>query len=205
MSERLICFDLDGLYFTHESFQRFKETLAPNTGKSKRDYVLALSDEMKQFKSWKLSEEAYRTRAKEELWLTCSNQEIYETLRDSYEMNEGVEQLVKELRKNWYKTGVCTNNFPTRIRALDEKFHFLDNFDVHILAYEVWALKPDPKIFQTLIDQSWLNPEQIIYSDDKEENLKRAKSLWITTFVFHNFQEFVDDLRRCWIKVDPEA
>ena len=48
---KAVCFDLDGLFFTKESFQRFKEDLAPNVAKEKRDFVLALSDQMKAFKS----------------------------------------------------------------------------------------------------------------------------------------------------------
>jgi hypothetical protein len=51
VDERLICFDLDGLYFTEQSFQTFKEAIAPNVEKDKRDLILALSDEMKSFKS----------------------------------------------------------------------------------------------------------------------------------------------------------
>ena len=48
---KAICLDLDGLFFTKESFQRFKENLAPHIAKEKRDYVLALSEQMKFFKS----------------------------------------------------------------------------------------------------------------------------------------------------------
>ncbi len=51
MNVSAVCFDLDGLFFTKESFQRFKENLAPNVEKAKRDLVLALSDQMKAFKS----------------------------------------------------------------------------------------------------------------------------------------------------------
>jgi hypothetical protein len=67
MNNKLICFDLDGLYFTGESFQRFKESLAPDIDTAKRDEVLALSDEMRKFKAGELSEEDYRERAKKEL------------------------------------------------------------------------------------------------------------------------------------------
>ena len=152
MEKWLICFDLDGLYFTDESFQKFKERLAPNTEKPIRDLVLALSDEMRAFKSGTMSEEAYRERAKSELGLSCSNEEIYTILRESYEVNKKVEQLAKTLRQKWYKIWICSNNFPSRVRELDKKFHFLDNFDVHIFSYEVGAMKPDQKIFQILID-----------------------------------------------------
>jgi hypothetical protein len=67
MNNRLICFDLDGMYFTSESFQRVKEALAPDIAKEKRDHVLALSDEMRRFKAGELSEKEYRDRAKAEL------------------------------------------------------------------------------------------------------------------------------------------
>lgn len=201
MEQRLICFDLDGLYFTGESFQRFKEALAPDVAKEKRDQVLALSDEMKKFKAGEISEETYRSRVKQELWLSCSNEEIYTTLRDSYEANPNVQQLAKTLKENGYKIGICSNNFPTRIRELDNKFHFIDKFDVCVFSYEVGVLKPEPGIFQILIDRSGISPENIIYSDDKEDKLHWAKSLGIQTFVFHSFEEFVDDLKKCGVKI----
>ena len=197
----LICFDLDGLYFTDESFQKFKEMLAPNIEKEKRDYVLALSDEMKNFKKWIILEEDYRKRAKRELWLVCSNKEIYKIFHESYEINKKVKEIAKKLKKRGYKIGICSNNFITRIRELDNKFNFLNDFDIHIFSYEVWIMKPDPKIFQILIEKSGIPANNIIYSDDKEDKIQWAKRLWIQTFVFHNFDEFIQDLRNYWIEI----
>ena len=81
--------------------------------------------EMKSFKMGNMSEDEYRERAKWELELSCSHEEIYKILRESYEINEKVEQLAKTLKEKWYKIGVCSNNFPTRIRELNKKFNFL--------------------------------------------------------------------------------
>ena len=201
MEDTLICFDLDGLYFTSESFQRFKENIAPDVEKLKRDMVLALSDEMKAFKLWNISEEVYRERVKKELGLSCSLEEICTKLRDSYDVNEEVVQLAKNLKEKGYKIGICSNNFITRIRELDKKFHFLDNFDIHVFSYEVGSMKPDMKIFQVLIKKSWLSAKQIIYSDDDERKLSWAKKLWIHTFVFHDFDEFVQDVKNCWVEI----
>lgn len=201
MNKWLICFDLDWLYFTWESFQRFKEALAPNIIKEKRDQVLALSDEMMKFKAGELSEEQYRDRVKKELWLTYTNEEIYEKLRESYEVNEAVKELAKTLKDNGYNIWICSNNFITRIRELDKKFNFIRDFDVHVFSYEVGILKPDAKIFQTLIDKSWFQPSEIIYSDDKEDKIQWAKSLGTQTFVFHTFEEFVEDLKKCWVHI----
>jgi HAD superfamily hydrolase (TIGR01509 family) len=104
--------------------------------------------------------------------LVCTNEEIYTKLRESYEINERVEQLAKKLRQKGYKTGICSNNFPSRIRELENKFHFLENFDVHVFSFEVGVMKPDSRIFQVLIDKSGVGPNQIIYSDDKEDKIQ---------------------------------
>ncbi|MDR2541726.1 MAG: hypothetical protein LBD11_08575 [Candidatus Peribacteria bacterium] len=67
MPIKTICFDLDGLFFTGQSFQTFKERLAPTVEKEKRDFVLALSPQMQAFKAGKMNEADYRQRAKQEL------------------------------------------------------------------------------------------------------------------------------------------
>ncbi|HMS91667.1 MAG TPA: HAD family phosphatase, partial [Candidatus Absconditabacterales bacterium] len=148
-----------------------------------------------------ISEEEYRERVKKELGLSCSLEEIYTKLRDSYEVNPDVVQLANNLKDKGYKIGICSNNFVTRIRELDKKFHFLDDFDVHIFSYEVGAMKPDTKIFQVLIEKSGLSAEQIIYSDDDEKKLSGARNLGIQTFVFHDFDEFVQDVKNCGVKI----
>jgi HAD superfamily hydrolase (TIGR01509 family) len=167
--------------------------------KAIRDHVLALSNEMKAFKSGQMQEEEYRAYAKKELWLDIPDEEIYKTLRESYEIDEKVQQLAVTLKEKWYKLGICSNNFPTRIRELDTRFHFLDLFDVKVFSYEVWSMKPDTKIFQELVLQAWLPASSVIYADDKEEKLAGAKSLWMQTFVFTNFDGFLHDLRGCWV------
>ncbi|MDR0860454.1 MAG: HAD-IA family hydrolase [Candidatus Peribacteria bacterium] len=173
MPIKTICLDLDGLFFTDQSFQTFKERLAPTVEKEKRDFVLALSSQMQAFKAGKMTEADYRERARQELgiYISLSNEEIFQLLREIYEVNPEVEQLAKQLKQQGYHLAICSNNFPTRIRELDKQFSFLSLFDTVILSYEVGVLKPDKKIFEALIQQCHCLPEEIIYSDDKAEKL----------------------------------
>lgn len=200
MAIRAICFDLDGLFFTAESFQNFKKSLAPDVETKKRDYVLALSEQLKAFKLGTMDEEAYRNWAKKELSLPYSNEKIFQILKESYQVNPQVEALAKKLKEKGYILCICSNNFPTRIRELDKKFWFLSLFDVHIFSYEVGVMKPDQRIFEVLIDKSWIPAHEIVYSDDKEDKLSGAKALGIQTFVFHSFDEFVVDLKSLWVE-----
>jgi hypothetical protein len=76
MTIKAICLDLDGLFFTGESFQRFKEALAPNVAREKRDFVLALSPQMREFKAGILDEQTYWNWVRSELMIYISNKEI---------------------------------------------------------------------------------------------------------------------------------
>jgi len=109
--------------------------------------------------------------------LSYSLAEISEIFGESYEINDQVLRLAQSLKSQGYKLCVCSNNFPTRIRALQEKFRFLDLFDVAIFSFEAKAMKPDAKIFALLVEKSGCKAEEIVYSDDNADKLSGARSL----------------------------
>lgn len=189
---KAITFDLDGVYFAEDSFSRFKNSL-PVSDITKLDF-LSKSESMMSFKRGDLTEDQFWNLARQEIGIDLSNQQIFELIYQAYEVNQDVVDYVKKVRSQGIKTCICTNNFPTRINAVDKKFSFLSDFDVQVFSYEVGAVKPDPKIFQTLIDRSGVLPEEIFYADDKEANVAAAKSLGINAIVYTDFQNFVKSL-----------
>ena len=165
------------MLFTDGSFQTFKKNLAPHIEPEKRDFVLALSPQMKAFKAGEMSEIDYWNRVQQELNIPLSHEEVFHILRESYEINTEVELLVKNLKEKGYTLCICSNNFSTRIRELNKKFSFLSLFDIIVLSYEIGVLKPNKKIFETLVEKAGCQPKEIVYADDKEGNLIEAKEL----------------------------
>lgn len=190
---KAITFDLDGVYFTEDSFSRFKSSL-PVSDITKLDF-LSKSESMMSFKRGDLTEDQFWDLARQEIGIDLSNQQIFELIYQAYEVNQDVVDYVKKVRSQGIKTCICTNNFPTRINAVNKKFNFLSDFDVQVFSYEVGAVKPDPKIFQTLIEKSGVLPEEIFYADDKEANVTAAKSLGINAIVYTTFEDFVQKLQ----------
>ena len=94
------------------------------------------------------------------------------------------------MRNSCLKTCLCSNNFVTRIRELDTKFGFLKDFDVKVFSYEVGIMKPEKGIFEALISQSGVKPEEIVYADDDESKLQGAIDLGINAFVYEGFEKF---------------
>lgn len=198
---KAICFDLDGMYFTAESFKKFRSKLAVNTSEEKAIEVLNTSDEMAAFKAGELSEGEFWAYAITELKLEMNEIEIFATLRECYEENPRVKEMVLKAREMGYKTCICSNNNITRIRELEYKFGFLQNFDFAIFSFEVGTLKPDPAIFQELITRTGLKAEEIVYADDNADKLKGAQELGITCFTFSDATQFQTELTKLGINL----
>lgn len=199
---KAICFDLDGVYFTSAGMQGFAKRLGSlcRDEEKARQAVFA-SDEMKSFKQGKLTEEAYWDYVNSFLGLTLSVEEYKKLLGDKYEVNIEVETLVKRVRSHGYKTCICSNNFETRIDVLQNRFRFLDNFDVVVLSYQTGMTKPDKAIFQKLVEKSMVRPDEIFYSDDAEGKLAGAKELGIKTSVYTTFEDFEETLKELGVRI----
>jgi len=192
---KAICFDLDGVYFTSESFKRFKANLPKiETDEDKINFVLYKSDEMAKFKKGEINEEDFWNFARKELGIEVDNEGIFACLRDSYEVNSDVQDYVRKVREKGYMSCACSNNFVTRIRELNKKFNFLKDFDFTVFSYEEGVVKPDKKIFESLVKKSGVEANEIVYSDDDASRLEGAIELGIQAFVYENFDQFTGKL-----------
>lgn len=200
---KAVTFDLDGVYFTPESFRNFKKNLPKKvTGEEKVNWVLYKSPEILAFKSGKMSENAFWAFAKSQLGINMENAGIFKVLRDNYEVNPEVHEYVIKIRKTGLKTCICSNNFVTRVRELNNKFDFLKHFDVKVFSFEEGVLKPEKAIFRKLIKRSGVKPDEIVYSDDDVSKLQGARDLGINTFVYEGFDKFALKLTELGIKLD---
>jgi putative hydrolase of the HAD superfamily len=108
---------------------------------------------------------------------------------------------VKKVRAAGYKTVICSNNFPARIDGLHKRFGFLDDFDVAVFSYEVGISKPAKEIFQTLIAKASVEAHEIVYSDDDESKMVGANELGINTFMYTDFDAFINYLEGVGVTV----
>lgn len=188
---KAITFDLDGVYFFSQSFENFKTALPKKVAdEDKVNWVLYKSPEMLNFKTGKMEENDYWNFVRKELGVNIGNEAIFKLLRDSYKINPEVKKYVLQVKSRGLKTCICSNNFVTRVRELNNKFAFLEDFDVRVFSYEVGIMKPDKGIFEALIRECGINPEEIVYADDDESKLHGAIDLGINAFVYEGFDKF---------------
>jgi putative hydrolase of the HAD superfamily len=192
---KAITFDLDGVYFIKGKFNFLNAIV--NLGVDRKDAEkVFFGDKMnKQYKLGKMTDNQFWGWAINQWELDITVKELIDLMIKGYEVNREVEKLVKKVRNNGYKALICSNNFPARIKGLDERFNFLKDFDVAVYSYEVGIAKPDKKIFQELVKLSGVSPKEIVFADDDIEKISGAKEVGIQAFLYEDFDKFVDKLK----------
>lgn len=70
----------------------------------------------------------------------------------------------------------CTHLFPYRT------FEVEDYFEKTYLSFEMKMAKPDPEIFQAIIEDAGIEPKETFFIDDSEMNCQTARELGISTY-----------------------
>lgn len=173
---KAVILDLDGVYFTSG-----KENFIRNINKKYSvpvnliEDVFLKSENMKKYKQGLLSRDGFWDFAKNAWHLNIRTEEILKILQEGYELNGKKKEIMRLLNNYGIKKILCTNNFPERIRVLNERFDFLEQFDYIILSYEHRMLKP--KLLNVVSRTSHFENSEIAYFDDCKENIDYAKSL----------------------------
>ncbi len=97
-------------------------------------------------------------------------------------------RLIESLRKRGFKIYALSNINPIVIDKVRELFaadgkQMEDYFDKAYLSYEVKSLKPDPEIFEILIADSGINPEETLFIDDSDRNIMAGKEFGLQLYL----------------------
>lgn len=121
--------------------------------------------------------------------------EIMASWREGLVINDNIINFIENARKQGYKTYVLSNaphEIPEYLTQKDlDKY-----FDGQIISAQEKVSKPDPKIYEILLNRYSLNPEESLFLDDKKENIDTAINCKINGYIFdyNNFGAFLDNI-----------
>jgi putative hydrolase of the HAD superfamily len=113
--------------------------------------------------------------------------------------NKRLISLVKKLKKN-YKTGLISNIGRLHENYLSRKYKLRNLFSVRVFSYEVKSRKPGPRIFRVILKKLKAKPEEVIFVDDRIENVRGARKLGIRGICFKNNEQFFEELKNIGVK-----
>lgn len=103
-------------------------------------------------------------------------------------VNQQVISLVSRLKFNGYTVGVLSNSiFP--YSQYNRKIGLYDLFDQVVLSNEVGMLKPSEEIYLYTLNKLRLNPSEVIFIDDKIENVNAAKQVGMKGLKYSSYKE----------------
>lgn len=178
-----IAFDLGGVFFT-EGKSVLTSKLQATLGYDPDKVVpLLKSPKSIELRKGLISDEEFWFWIQKQITGDCDWQFIRDSWYDSYEVNKDIADLLPILRKKVELISFSAND-KERIEYLDKKYNFRNLFDIEVFSYVYNLCKPEPEFVTKMIDASGVNPNQILYIDDREDALKPAKKLGVRTFQY---------------------
>lgn len=111
------------------------------------------------------------------------------------------EQWLLDLKKAGYQLCILSNYGKTTFAYAKKNFKFLKHVDHMIISSDVHYVKPEPEIYQILLERYKIKPEESIFIDDRADNLEMAAAFGIHTIQFKNQQQTIEELEKLGVKI----
>ncbi len=111
-------------------------------------------------------------------------------------------QLAHKLKAAGHSIYIVANTPDELYKAFHKKHpDIIDMFDGVVISSHVKAIKPDPIIFDHLINTHNVNPKDCIMIDDREENISAAKKLGMQVIIYDKSSSVMSKLKRCGVRL----
>ena len=104
----------------------------------------------------------------------------------------GMRGLIIELMEKGYELYGLTNWSMETFPEAREHFGILQTIDRYVVSGAEGLVKPDPRLFQVLLDRYQLKAEECLFVDDNPDNVAAAEGMGMQGIVFTG----ADDLRK---------
>jgi len=137
---------------------------------------------------------------KDKFKIDDSVENIRKVMVQSISLIKGTFELVKKLKKNGYKVLFLSNSHIDTTPQHKKQYKFHKQFDGGLFSHEHEFFKPDKRFYEQLLRETKSEPEECVYIDDREANLKPAKELGMKVILFRNPEQLNEELEKLGVK-----
>lgn len=126
--------------------------------------------------------------------------QVLSTNEKTISVYDYAETWVRYLKEKGYHLYILSN-YPERLlEKTRPDMTFLNYMDGIVFSSEVKQIKPEPQIYQTLLQTYQINPARAVFLDDRQANLDAAAKFGIHTILFQNFKQAVSALKQLGVE-----
>lgn len=106
----------------------------------------------------------------------------------------GMKLLLKELKASGYELYGLTN-WSSKVHEVIKKYDIFGLLDGQVISSEVHLLKPEPEIYEHLLEKFGLQADECVFTDDKAVNVEGAEKVGMHGIIFHDAAQYVHELK----------
>lgn len=109
--------------------------------------------------------------------------------------------LADRLQANAYKVGMFSNTNEQHVE-INSKRGIFEHFPICLMSNEVGTRKPEPRSYQLLAEKLGVEPTEMVFIDDLEENVAGAKTLGIHAIKFSGYDALIEELQALGVRTE---
>ena len=111
----------------------------------------------------------------------------------------GTVAIIKKLKDRGYHVYGLSNWSAETFPLIRNRYDFFRLFDGYLISGEVGLVKPDPAIFEIVLEQTGRASEECVFIDDSPINIQAAADLGFTSLLFESPTQLERQLRQIQI------
>ena len=185
-----IIFDLGGVILDIDENIVYKELEKLGINVSELAHSKEFIELISKFDTGIYTAPTFRKKAKALLGLEKMTDQKFDSIWNAMLLDIPRERIeaIEQVKKH-YKIFLMSNtneiHYDLYVRDLQLRFGYKEFdalFDKSYFSFDIHLEKPDPRFFEMILDHEGLLPEETLFIDDTEANIKVAKKLGIRTY-----------------------
>jgi putative hydrolase of the HAD superfamily len=120
--------------------------------------------------------------------------QLFFHIKDHQDLIPGTVDLMARLVAADYRVFALSDNVRETVAHLRERYDFWKHFEGFVISAELGFLKPDPRIFEHLLQRFGLKAEETIFLDDVLGNVEGARAVQMHAIQFVDAERAEADL-----------
>ncbi len=201
MQIKSILFDL-GKVLLDFDFDPFYKWIEKNSNKKKSEVIqyLLKNQLLSKFESGIITEEEFFSYLKNFLKVDVSLHFLQKLWNEIFNPIQENLELLYHLynNKDFYqlKIFLLSNTNVTHKEYIEKKYSFFNVFDECFFSYQIYLQKPDKRIYYYVLNKIGYKPEEVVFIDDKIENVVSAKKIGMHTIHYQPATKIEKELKK---------
>lgn len=198
---KLVAFDLwQTLAYRDVKYSTTSRMLEATGVKIHKDKFIKIFEESVQTKKWQSKKDAYGNLCKN-MGLEPNEHnvnlviKIRDTAEEETKLYPHTISMLKQLRKQGYKTGLVSNSSVFAVEHIRKKTKLLEYIDYPLFSFDVGVIKPELKFFHELIRIAGCRPDEAIMIGDKlHDDVNPPKSIGMKAIHYRDYEQLKQEL-----------